>query len=263
MSRSRGCAMLGLSPRFFLAHAATCSWSWVVASRSQPAVHSCKYTGSTKCPSKELLAACMHLIIYGRVWLTASYLPRTHRYRLCLDQSFFITSTYHIHTIFQSHHLQFQSKPKLCHQLNTAIVNRCLWLHASPPRQILLMKNNLSSQTHWKHSNQESLFISAERVQRRGCVDPSVWRADAREREGSRIRSPFLSHLHKPLLSSLLPSGSPPEAWPAPADPHLSSPWRYSFMKLMHVSTVCHRFAHHFHDFGPHWRSDRASRPIT
>jgi hypothetical protein len=174
MSRSRGCAMLGLSPRFFLAHAATCSWSWVVASRSQPAVHSCKYTGSTKCPSKELLAACMHLIIYGRVWLTASYLPRTHRYRLCLDQSFFITSTYHIHTIFQSHHLQFQSKPKLCHQLNTAIVNRCLWLPASPPRQILLMKNNLSSQTHWKHSNQESLFISAERVQRRGCVDPSV-----------------------------------------------------------------------------------------
>ncbi|XP_052140134.1 LOW QUALITY PROTEIN: disease resistance protein RPP2B-like [Oryza glaberrima] len=36
-------------------------------------------------------------------------------------QSFSITSTRHTHTTFQSHHLQFQLKPKLCHQLNTAL----------------------------------------------------------------------------------------------------------------------------------------------
>jgi hypothetical protein len=47
--------------------------------------------------------------------------------RLCLDptfgsklQSFSITSTCHTHTTFQSHHLQFQSKSKLCAELNTA-----------------------------------------------------------------------------------------------------------------------------------------------
>jgi hypothetical protein len=47
---------------------------------------------------------------------------------LCLDskfgsklQSFSITSTCHSHITFQSHHLQFQPKSKLCAELNTAL----------------------------------------------------------------------------------------------------------------------------------------------
>ena len=39
-------------------------------------------------------------------------------------QSFSITSTYHTHITFQSHHLQFQPKFKLCAELNTTIVVR-------------------------------------------------------------------------------------------------------------------------------------------
>ena len=55
-------------------------------------------------------------------------------YGLCLDpkfgsklQSFSTTSTCHTHTTFQSHHLQFQPKSKLCAELNTAMVSdqRC------------------------------------------------------------------------------------------------------------------------------------------
>ena len=54
--------------------------------------------------------------------------------RLCLDpkfgsklQSFSITSTYHTHKTFQSHHLQFQPKSKLFPQLNTALVVSALY----------------------------------------------------------------------------------------------------------------------------------------
>jgi hypothetical protein len=49
--------------------------------------------------------------------------------RLCLDikfgsklQFFSITLICHTHIIFQSHHLQFQPKSKLCAELNTALV---------------------------------------------------------------------------------------------------------------------------------------------